>query len=208
MKTKLIVIATGNESKYREIRKILKPFIPKDLNLISTKGLKNIPTIIEDGRIYLENASKKAKILAKKTKTIVIADDSGLEVNYLKNKPGINSARFSGRNSTDKKNNRKLLKLLKGVPREKRKAKFVCTAVGYFPKTKKIIKATAKVSGYITEKEMGKNGFGYDPIFFYPPIGKTFAQIPAKIKNSISHRGKAFKKLGRKIRGYLKVSSD
>jgi len=199
-----IIIATKNPGKYREIRKLLKNSVPKGFRICSLQSIGKTPDIIENGKTYLANALKKAKTIAKLTNSIVISDDSGLEVKALDNRPGIKSARFSGKNSTDKLNNKKLLKLLKNVEKKKRGARFVCTAVAYFPDSKITIHATGAVSGLIIEKETGSDGFGFDPLFYYTPLKKTFAQIPLSQKNNISHRYKAFKKLGIKIKPVLK----
>jgi len=199
-----IVIATSNRGKFKEIKDILKKVISKGCQFISLRELRTVPKIVENGKTYRANAFKKAKKIGDLTGLITIADDSGLEVKILGNKPGIHSARFAGKNANDKRNNEKLLKLLDGVPFKKRKAQFVCSAVAYLPHIKKFITTTGKVKGYITFAQVGKNGFGYDPLFYYPPFKKTFAQISREQKNKISHRALAFMKLGSRFKVFIK----
>jgi XTP/dITP diphosphohydrolase len=147
-----------------------------------------IPEVEEDGETFTENARKKALGYAKATGLWTIADDSGLCVDVLDGAPGVNSARFSGEKSKDRSlidhaNISKLLKLLKDVPKEKRTARFVCSI------------CLATVEGFIIDKEVGENGFGYDPVFFVPFLNKTVAQLEADEKNAVSHRGNAIRKL-------------
>ena len=119
---------------------------------------------------------------------IVLADDSGLVVNYLNGEPGIYSARYAGEHGNDTKNNEKLLSKLKGVSKENRRAKFICQ-LAMFTETGQYYKVTGEVQGYIIEELHGEGGFGYDPLFFYEPLNKTFAELTANEKNEISHRG-------------------
>lgn len=181
-----IVLATQNKDKIREIKKILG----KQFEIVA---LKKFPKIIENGKTFEENAVKKAKVIFKIAGITTLADDSGLEVAALKGKPGVHSARFAGKNCTYSDNNKKLLKLLKNVPHKKRKAKFRTVVVIVFPDGK-IKTADGAVSGYILTKPKGKNGFGYDPLFYYAKFKKTFAQLTPAQKNIISHRAKAFNK--------------
>ncbi|MFH1540301.1 MAG: XTP/dITP diphosphatase [Elusimicrobiota bacterium] len=181
-----IVLATQNKDKIKEIEKILG-------NQFTIIKLKKFPDITEDGETLKENAIKKAKAIFEITKITTLADDSGLEVKALKGKPGVRSARFAGENCSYADNNKKLLKLLKNVPYKKRKAKFRTVVAIIFPNGR--IKTTeGSVSGYITVETKGKNGFGYDPIFYYPKLKKTFSQLTTAQKNEISHRAIAFKK--------------
>lgn len=181
-----IVLATHNKDKIREIRKILG-------NKFRITVLKKFPHIIEDGKTFEANAIKKAKTIFSITKNIVLADDSGLEVDALGGKPGVYSARFAGEDCTYKDNNKKLLKLLKNVLYKNRTAKFRTVVAIILPDGK--LKTTeGSVNGYITTKPKGINGFGYDPVFYYPKLRKTFAQITITEKNKISHRAIAFKK--------------
>ena len=203
MKRTIVLVATGNPGKYREIRRIISPFLPSKCKITSLKTFKKLPEVKESGKTYLENALKKARKISALTGLITVADDSGLEVFSLNKRPGVRSARFAGEASNDGRNNEKLLKLLKKKPDSKRKARFVCSAVAFFPKRRKWIASTARVSGIIGKKKTGNKGFGYDPLFFYPPLKKTFAQISAQKKNRISHRARAFAMLGRKMKGLI-----
>src|SRR5471030_2609771 len=150
--------------------------------------------VVEDGKTFEENAKKKAKeiyeFLSKRGDAdfIVLADDSGLAVNYLNGEPGIYSARYAGEHGNDSKNNEKLLKNLTGVCKENRGAKFVCQ-LAMFTDQGEYYKVTGEVKGHIIEEIHGEGGFGYDPLFFYEPLNKTFAQLTAEEKNEISHRG-------------------
>jgi len=187
---KEIVVATRNKDKVKEIRKILKGLKVKILML---DDFNNIPEVIEDGRTFEGNASKKARIISRFTHRLTVADDSGLEVEVLGRKPGVKSSRFAGDKSSYAENNAKLLKLLKGAPLSQRKAKFVCViSVAKGGKVLKVVRGTC--SGRIGYEPKGKTGFGYDPLFISPKYGKTFAELGPKIKNKVSHRYKALKK--------------
>jgi len=187
---KEIVAATKNKDKVREIRKILKGLNVKILNL---DNLKNIPKILENGKTFEENASKKARIASGYTHKLTIADDSGLEVDALGGKPGIKSARFAGNTANYGRNNAKLLKALKGIPSSGRKAKFVCViSIAKDGKVLEVVKGNC--CGRIAFEPRGKTGFGYDPLFISPKYGKTFAELGPEIKNRISHRYRALKK--------------
>ena len=201
LKVKKLIIASNNKNKVQEIKSILK-----EIN-IEVKSLKeeNIDLeVIEDGKTFEENALKKAKEIAlylkkqNKNDCIILADDSGLEVEYLNNEPGIYSARYSGIHGDDKKNNEKLINKLKGVPMEKRNGKFVCViAVADIEGRSFTIRG--EVEGIILDSLQGKDGFGYDPLFYYEPLKKTFAELDKEEKNKISHRGVALKQLKEKI---------
>jgi XTP/dITP diphosphohydrolase len=199
-----IVVATSNQGKFREIKKILSHNLTGRLKFLSLKDLSLNPKIKENGKTYFANALKKAKVVSRISGLVSIADDSGIEVDHLKGKPGVHSARFSGKGSNDLKNRKKLLKLLEYVPAKKRKARFVCCAVAYIPQTGKKISAVGKVEGYISNREIGKNGFGYDPVFYYPMLGKTFGEISQSRKNRLSHRGEAFRNLGSKLKIFFR----
>ncbi|OGS45933.1 MAG: non-canonical purine NTP pyrophosphatase, RdgB/HAM1 family [Elusimicrobia bacterium RIFOXYD2_FULL_34_15] len=186
LKKNKIVLATKNKDKIKEINKILG-------NCFEILTLKNFPEIIEDGKTLEENAIKKAKEIFEIAKITSIADDSGLEVDFLNGEPGVYSARFAGEGCRYEDNNKKLLKLLKNVPYKKRKAKFT-TVVAIAFEDGSIKTTEGSVYGYITNEPKGTNGFGYDPVFYYPKLKKTFAQLTTKEKNKISHRAKAFKK--------------
>jgi len=191
---KELIVATKNKGKLREIKELLK-----DLNIkvTSLADYPDVPAIVEDGKTFSQNALKKAVTIALYTKKITLGEDSGIEVKALGNKPGIYSARFSGANATDRKNNMKLLRSLKGVPLKKRQARYRCCAA--LVNGQGIIDViSGSCSGLITFKSKGKNGFGYDPLFYIPRYAKTFGQLEPDIKAKISHRARALKKV-RKI---------
>ena len=181
---KKLIIATRNTHKLGEIREILSGLPFEILSLPDS-----CPEVVEDGETFEENAIKKAKSAFSCTGEISVADDSGLCVDYLNGAPGVYSSRFA---PTDKERIEKLLKLLEGVEWEKRKARFICTVAIAFPNEDiKVVKG--EVEGYIAFSPSGRGGFGYDPIFYLPQYEKTFSQL-SDIKNSISHRAKAFLK--------------
>lgn len=187
-----VVFASKNEGKIREVKSILKGF---EILSISDLGL-NLE-IIEDGYTYWQNAYKKAKTVYELTGIPVIADDSGLEVEYLGGDPGVNSARYGGFYGNFEKKIELLLLSLDRVPFEKRRARFVCVAV-YFNGQVKVF-SEGLIEGYIAERACGTAGFGFDPVFFVPELSLTMAQLSLETKNKISHRGKAFRKLKEKI---------
>ncbi len=182
-----LVIASKNQGKIREIRNFLHGL---DIELKSMEDFPEIPEIPEDGKTFEENALKKAKAIFDHTKYTTIADDSGLEVKYLNNKPGILSKRYAGPNANDLTNNQQLLEDLKGVEMDNRKAKFKCVIVLYNSLYNGLT-FEGKCDGYLIDQMKGDNGFGYDPLFV--PLGyhKTFAELDLVTKNKISHRGKA-----------------
>jgi XTP/dITP diphosphohydrolase len=192
-----ILVATTNPGKIVELRSCLI----SRLKLFSLTDFDEIEEIIEDGRTFAENARKKASGYARATGCWTIADDSGLVIDELGGAPGVNSARFSGekykvkdKTLIDHQNIAKVLELLKNVPKEKRTAKFVCSLCLASPE-KILLETQGTLEGLITDKEIGTNGFGYDPIFYVPDLKKTVAQLTPDEKNSISHRGKAIRKL-------------
>jgi len=192
-----ILVATTNPGKIAE----LKAMLGGDVDWLGLSDFVNISEIAEDGSSFVENACKKAIGYAKATGCWTIADDSGLVVDILGGKPGVKSARFSGekvpdndRTLIDHKNVAKVLKLMEGIPFEQRTARFICCICLASPE-EILIETEGKLEGFIAEKEVGKNGFGYDPIFFVPSLNKTVAQLTAKRKNAISHRGNAIRKL-------------
>ena len=150
--------------------------------------------IEENGTTFEENAQIKAKAVAACTKDIVLADDSGLEIDYLNGEPGIYSARYMGENTSYRVKNKNLMERLEGVPNEKRTARFVCAIAAVFPDGKELV-VRGTVEGIIGYEERGENGFGYDPIFYLPERGLTTAELPPEEKNSISHRGNAMRKM-------------
>ncbi|MCR3761586.1 XTP/dITP diphosphatase [Clostridium felsineum] len=194
---KKIIIASNNQNKVEEIRNILKDF---KFNIVSLKDENIDIEVEEDGKTFMENAFKKAyEIYKVREDCMVMADDSGLSVDILDGKPGIYSARFAGIHGDDKKNNEKLLSCLKGIPFEKRSAKFLCSIV-LIVNNQKTIKVEGSIEGFITDKEIGHNGFGYDPLFYIPELKKTAAELTKDEKNSISHRAIALKNLCQEIR--------
>ncbi|WP_419725774.1 ribonuclease PH [Terrisporobacter petrolearius] len=183
-----IVISTGNAHKLEEIGAILRDL---DYNIYSLKdvNLGNLD-IEENGKTFEHNALIKARTVAKLTNKITIADDSGLEVDAIGKKPGIYSARYAGENATDEENREKLLKALKNTPISHRSGRFVCCIAVVFPDGKEfVVRGTCE--GTIAFEEKGKNGFGYDSLFLIDNYNKTFAELPAAVKNGISHRAKA-----------------
>lgn len=183
-----IVISTGNAHKLEEIGVILKDL---DYNIYSLKDVNlNDLEIEENGKTFEHNALIKARTVAKLTNMITIADDSGLEVDAIGKKPGIYSSRYAGENSTDEENREKLLKALKNTPISNRTGRFVCCIAVVFPDGKEfVVRGTCE--GTIAFEEKGKNGFGYDSLFIVDNYNKTFAELPATVKNAISHRAKA-----------------
>jgi XTP/dITP diphosphohydrolase len=169
-----------------------------DVGLHSLYDFPDIQEIREDGHSYLENALKKAKTVSEFTGEMVLADDSGLEVDVLSGAPGIYSSRYGGDDATDESNLKKLLKKLQGVPPEKRGASFHCVLVFYKPDgTHEVF--TGRWEGRIHDAPLGEGGFGYDPVFFLPDRGVTVSQLPDDVKNKISHRAQAFAKLKERL---------
>ncbi|MFT6309957.1 MAG: XTP/dITP diphosphohydrolase [Porticoccus sp.] len=187
-----IVLASGNQGKLKELNQLLKPC---NITAVSQSEF-NIAPAIEDGLSFVENAILKARWAAKHSGLPAIADDSGLEVDYLNGQPGIYSARFSGDQATDDKNNAKLMNLLENVPTDERTARFQCVVVYMRHKddpTPIICKGTWE--GVIGTELVGDNGFGYDPLFFIPSLNLTSAQLMPEQKNKLSHRGQAMTNL-------------
>ncbi|WP_040212397.1 XTP/dITP diphosphatase [Clostridium polynesiense] len=201
---KKLVVASNNEHKLVEIREILND---ADVQVLSLKDMNIDIDVVEDGNTFMENAYKKAKeiyqyIMEKHMgEYMVLADDSGLCVDILKGEPGVFSARYAGEHGNSQKNNEKLLKNLKDVKIEDRKARFVCAMVLLAPDSREI-KVQGEVEGYIVDKPSGTGGFGYDPIFYLPEFKKTFSEMDSKDKNAISHRGKALEKLRDKLASF------
>ena len=195
-----IVFASSNEGKVREIREMLEGM---GIELISLSNYAGVPEIVEDGKSFLENALKKAKIVSEYTGETVLADDSGLQIEVLGGEPGIYSSRYAGEKATDEENNTKLLTKLKNIPREKRTAFFICVLVLY-RRDGSYDYFEGKWNGQIIDERRGNNGFGYDPIFLVPELKMTAAELPAEIKNKVSHRGQAFAQLKKKLGERLK----
>jgi XTP/dITP diphosphohydrolase len=189
-----LLVATTNSGKFAETQAFLRN-LPVDS--FSLNDLQDPPVVAEDGRSFEENALKKARTLADWSGYPTLADDSGLEVDALHGKPGVMSARFSGVGADDAANNRTLLEKLIDVPKEKRTARFICVLALCAPRLHggKQYTFGATCEGLIGFAAKGKNGFGYDPLFFFPPLNKTFGEMDQQTKITVSHRGKALKKL-------------
>ena len=193
---KRIIFATGNEGKMREIREILRDL---DVEVLSLKEAGIHGDIVEDGTTFEENAVIKARTISEMTGEIVLADDSGLEIDYLNKEPVVYSARYMGEDTSYHIKNANLIQRLEGVPDEKRTARFVCAVAAAFPDgTVKTVRGT--MEGRIGYEERGENGFGYDPIFFLPEFQCTSAELSMEEKNQISHRGKALRAIKDELR--------
>ncbi len=190
-----LLIATTNRGKVIEIRHALDGL---NLTLLSLSDLPSAPPVVEDADTFEGNARKKALHYARWSGKPTLTDDSGLVVDALGGQPGVHSARYAGDNATDEDNRQKLLRELKDVPEEKRGAAFVCCLVVVTPGGQEMV-VEGRCEGRITFAPKGTNGFGYDPLFFYPPLGRTTAELSLEEKNQISHRGRALEMLRRKI---------
>ncbi len=186
-----IVLATKNKGKLMEFIAMLNDH-GIDIPVISLLDIPNAPEVVESGKTFKENAYIKAKTICSYTNLVTLADDSGLEVDYLNGAPGIYSARFAGEPKSDERNNEKLLNLLKDVPKEKRGARFRCALCIMTP-WGDYYETDGTCEGIINTEACGEQGFGYDPLFYLPEYKLTMAQLSPEIKNSISHRSKAFK---------------
>ena len=186
---KKIVFATGNKDKMREIREIMADV---DVEVVSMKEAGISVDVVEDGTTFEENALIKARSIAEHTDAIVLADDSGLEIDYLDKAPGVYSARFMGEDTSYVIKNQALIDKLDGVAKEERTARFVCAIAAVLPdKSDLVVRET--MEGYIGDHAEGENGFGYDPIFFLDEFGCSSAALSREQKNEISHRGKALR---------------
>jgi XTP/dITP diphosphohydrolase len=184
-----LVLATRNEGKISEFKELIAGF---GIDIKSLKDFGPIPLVEEDGATFEDNAYKKASFTAKVLGVPALADDSGLMVGALGGMPGVRSARYGGEGATDRENNHKLLEVMKDV--EDRDASFMCIIAIAVPAGPALI-YEGKCDGHITREPMGENGFGYDPLFYFPPLKKTFAQMGSEEKNQVSHRGKAMAEL-------------
>ena len=192
-----VIFATSNEGKMKEVRAILEDL---GMEVLSMKEAGISVDIVEDGTTFEENAVIKATEIQKVCGEIVLADDSGLEVDYLNKEPGIYSARYMGEDTSYKIKNQSLIDRLEGVEDEKRTARFVCAIAAAFPDgSVEVTRGT--IEGQIGYEEKGENGFGYDPIFYVPEYGCTTAQLSPEQKNEVSHRGKALRQMKEVIRG-------
>ncbi len=186
-----IVIATRNPGKLREMQTLLASL---GLKILSLKDFPEAPDVLEDGATFAENAAKKAKIVARTTGRPAIADDSGLVVKALGGRPGVFTSRFAGEKTSDRNKCQRLLEEMERIPEEQREAVFVCAIAVALPQGEvKIVEEECQ--GRISFSPRGENGFGFDPIFFVPELGKTMAELEPEVKNQVSHRGRALKKL-------------
>ncbi len=200
-----LVLATRNRHKGEELAALLGDL---GLRIRILDEFPGIPDVIEDGDTCEANAVKKARAIADATGLPAVADDTGLEVDALGGRPGVYAARYAGEHATYEDNCRKLLRELAGVPQKRRTARFVTVAAIALPSDGVHI-ATGQLEGLITEEPAGSQGFGYDPVFFVPELGKTLAEVSAEIKNRVSHRAKAFlqaKDLLRSIQFHVELS--
>ena len=186
-----IIFATGNKDKMREIREIMADC---DVHIVSMKEAGIRVDIVEDGTTFEENAKIKARAVAAHTDAIVLADDSGLEIDYLNKEPGIYSARYMGEDTSYDIKNQALIDRLEGVPDEKRTARFVCAIAAALPDgSTEVVRGT--MEGRIGYEITGENGFGYDPIFYLPQFGCSSAELEPEKKNELSHRGEGLRKM-------------
>lgn len=186
---KKVIFATSNEGKMKEVRSILEDL---GMEVLSMKEAGLQVDVVEDGTTFEENAVIKATAIQKMCGEIVLADDSGLEIDYLNKEPGIYSARYMGEDTSYAIKNQNLIDRLEGVGNEKRTARFVCAIAAAFPDgTVEVTRGT--IEGRIGYEEKGSNGFGYDPIFYVPEYGCTTAELSLEQKNEASHRGKALR---------------
>lgn len=198
---KKIIFATGNSEKMKEINVILSGL---DMEIMSMKEAGINADIVEDGSTFEENAVIKARAVAACTDEIVLADDSGLEIDCLNKEPGVYSARYAGEDTPYSIKNQMLLNSLKGVEREQRTARFVCVIAAVLPDGREFC-TRGTIEGYIGQEAAGENGFGYDPIFYVPEYHCSTAQLTMDQKNRLSHRGKALRAMEEKLRVYLGV---
>jgi len=196
--SKKIIFATGNAGKVKEIRMIMED---TGMEILSMKEAGISVEVDENGATYEENALLKARAVAACTDAIVMADDSGLEIDYLNKEPGVYSARYMGEDTSYHIKNNNLIERLNGVPDEQRTARFVCAIAAVLPDGKELT-TRATIEGRIGYEEKGENGFGYDPIFYVPEFGKTTAELTEEEKNQVSHRGKALERMKEEMKKY------
>lgn len=201
MEIKKIIFATGNKDKVKEIQQIMADL---EIQVITMKEAGISIDIEENGATYEENALIKSRAVAEFADCIVMADDSGLEIDYLNNEPGIYSARYLGEDTSYRIKNANLIERLKGVPDEERTARFVCAIAAVFPDGYEVT-TRGIISGRIGYEEKGTNGFGYDPIFYVPEFGKTTAELSEEEKNQVSHRGNALRLMKEELKKYANI---
>ncbi len=191
-----VVLASQNQKKIKELRAILSEVLGDELEVLSLADVGIFDDIEENGTSFAENSLIKARAAAA-SGYIGIADDSGLAVDHLDGAPGIYSARYAGDHGNDEANNKKLLSELEGLPMEKRTAAFVCTVSAVFPDGREPIVVEGRCPGAMLYEARGEGGFGYDPLFYYPELEKSFAELTADEKNAISHRGRALREFAK-----------
>lgn len=193
---KKIIFATKNKDKMKEIRMILGDL---KIPILSMEEAGIDLEIVEDGATFEENAVIKAKAVAEKANAIVLADDSGLEIDYLNKEPGVYSARYMGEDTSYEIKNQNLIDRLEGVPDEKRTARFVCAIAAALPDGR-ILTSQGTIEGIIGYESRGEGGFGYDPIFYLPEYGCSTAELTPEKKNELSHRGKALRAMREQLK--------
>lgn len=198
MTERRLLLATTNPGKIREFRALYKGL---PLRIVGLEDVCPGLSFRERGRTFAENARGKSLYYSRKWDGLTLAEDSGLEVEALGGAPGVVSARFARPRATDEKNNRKVLRLLAGIPERARQARYVCVLVLSW-QGRVVKEVRGEVRGRIAAEPRGTGGFGYDPLFYYPRLRRTFAELPADIKNRVSHRGRA----ARKMREFLEKS--
>lgn len=196
MRNEKIIFATGNAGKLREIREILKDL---DCEIITMTEAGFHGTIVEDGAAFQENAEIKARAVWAVTGGIVLADDSGLEIDYLNGEPGVYSARYMGEDTPYSLKNKTLIERLEGTSGQERSARFKCCIAAVMPDGR-VLHTEAAMEGQIAKEPAGSGGFGYDPILYLPEYGKTSAELTMEEKNRISHRGKALEQMKEKLK--------
>lgn len=196
---KKIIFATGNQGKMKEIQAVLGS---SEVEILSMKEAGIDVPIEENGKTFEENAVIKAQTIAKETNEIVLADDSGLEIDYLNKEPGVYSARYMGEDTPYSIKNQELISRLEGVAQEQRTARFVCVIAAALPDGQ-VLTTRGTIEGYIGYRPEGENGFGYDPIFYVPEYKCTTAQLTMEQKNILSHRGKALRAMKEALAAYL-----
>lgn len=196
-----VVLATRNPGKVKEVEAFFKDL---GIGFLSLNDIHGIPYIPEDGETFRENALKKARVVADFTGEVVIADDSGLEIDCLGGRPGVYSSRYAGVWATDKENNIKVLKEMEGIPWEKRGASYRCAVAIVGLDLEEVVEGECR--GVIAFEPKGEGGFGYDPIFYLPEYGKTMAELDLQKKNLISHRAKALKVLRERLKTLAKTA--
>ena len=199
-----LVVATSNKKKLQEIRQIFKDL---RFNIVSLADFSSAPRIVENGCTFIATSAKNAVAAARFYNRLAMGEDSGLCVNALDGAPGVRSARFSGADKSDERNNLKLLRLLKGLPMKKRRAHYSC-AVALADASGLIGVVEGRCSGFIAYEQAGTFGFGYDPLFLVPGYKKTFAQLGPGIKHSISHRYRALKKFRAVLEKYIENAGE